>query len=256
MREVNGLSEAIQTVIDQFKTLSPDISKVLVFKLDGETLATSKDTTPEQTQVLIACLKGIKHTECVGGLENFTIQDVNSQLAVTAVGTVFFAAVSSRLGDQKSINSLTKIIGPTVIRLAQGTVKVSTEKLQQEPIEHQTEMVPPAQETLKSEPIVEPEAAIEEVKIPSAQFMIEKINGFLVASDTVRLDSEVIAGWETQLDGKLFTKIAIETLGGKQITCKFKPQKAAQGVIGMPDKILQALDCGKGTLVMVRPLIE
>ncbi|HSV48872.1 MAG TPA: hypothetical protein VLH35_01025, partial [Candidatus Acidoferrales bacterium] len=104
------LSEAIQTVIDEFKTLSPNISKVIVFKLDGETLAASKDTTPEQTQALIAYLNGIKHTGCIGGLENFTIQDVNSQLAVTAVGKVYLAAVSSRSEDQKSINSLTKIV--------------------------------------------------------------------------------------------------------------------------------------------------
>jgi len=252
------LSEVIQTVIDEFKTLSPDISKVLVFKLDGETLATSKDTTPDQTQVLIACLKGIKHTECVGGLENFTLQDVNSQLAVTAVGEVFFTAVSSRLGEHKIINSLTRIVAPTVIRLAQGNVKVLTEKLklQQEPIEHETEIVLPVQETPKPEPTVEPKKVIEPVKLPSAQFMIDKLSGFLVASDTVRINSDVVADWETQLSGKTFTKVAVETLGGRQVTCKFKAQKEAKGVIGVPDKILQALDCGKGTLVMARPVTE
>lgn len=251
------MSEAIQTVINEFKTLSPDISKVLVFKLDGETLATSKDTTPEQTQVLIACLKGIKHTECVGGLENFTIQDVNSQLAVTAVGNVFFAALSSRLGDQKRVSSLTKIVAPTVIRLAQGTVRVSTEKPKlQKPMEPQAETVLPPQQTSKPEPIIQTEEARESTKTPSAQFMIDKLGGFLVASDTVRLDSDVVAGWETQLAGKAFTKVTIETLGGKQFTCKFKPQKDAHGVIGVPDKILQSLECCKGTLVMVKPIIE
>jgi hypothetical protein len=252
------LSEAIQTVIDEFKTLSTDISKVLVFKLNGETLATSKDTTPEQTQNLIASLKKIKHTECIGGLENFTIQDINSQLAVTTVGDVYLTSVSSRLGDQKSINSLTRIVAPTVIRLAQGTVKVSTEKpkLQQETIANKTEKALPVQEPLKPEPIVEPKRVIEPVKLPSAQFMIERLSGFLVASDTVRIDSDVVADWAAQLSGKTFTKVAVETLGGRQVTCKFKVQKEAKGVIGVPDKILQALDCGKGTLVMVRPVTE
>lgn len=251
------MSEAIQTVIDEFKTLSPDISKVLVFKLDGETLATSKGITPDQTQVLITCLKGIKHTECVGGLENFTVQDVNSQLDVTAVGEVYFTAVSSRLGDQKSINSLTRIVAPTVIRLAQGTFKVPTEKSKlQEPTEHATEIVEPIQETPKPELAVAPKKVIETVKLPSAQFMIDKLSGFLVASDTVRINCDVVADWETQLSGKIFTKVAIETLGGRQVTCKFKTQKEAKGVIGVPDKILQALDCGKGTLVMARPVTE
>jgi hypothetical protein len=134
---------------------------------------------------------------------------------------------------------------------------VSTEKpkLQQEPIEHKTEIVLPVQETPKPTPILEPKKVIEPIKLPSAQFMIEKLSGFLVASDTVRIDSDVVADWETRL-GKTFTKVAVETLGGRQVTCKFKAQKEAKGVIGVPDKILQALDCGKGTLVMVRPVTE
>lgn len=254
------MSEAIQTVIDEFKTLSPDISKVLVFKLDGETLAASKDTTPEQTQVLIACLNGIKHTGCIGGLENFTIQDVNSQLAVAAVGKVYLAAVSSRSGDQKSINSLTKIVAPTVIGLTQGTVRMTTEspKPQMKPKEPQVETALHAVKEPTIEPgtesIATPEIALP--KTPSSQFMVEKIGGFLVASDTVRLDIEVIDGWQTQCDDKTFSKVAIETLEGKQITCKFKPQSGTKGVIGIPDKILQAVDCGKGALVMVKPVIE
>jgi hypothetical protein len=254
------LSEAIQTVIDEFKTLSPDISKVIVFKLDGETLAASKDATVEQTQVLIACLNGIKHTQCIGGLDNFTIQDVNSQLAVNAVGKVYLAAVSSRSGDEKSINCLTKIVAPTVIRLAQGMVRVTTEipKPQMKPEQPQVEAALPTVKEPKIEPATESIATLEPVlsKTPSVQFMVEKFGGFLVASDTVRLDIEVIEGWKTQCADKTFSKVVIETLEGKHITCKFKPQSGAKGVIGVPEKILQALDCGRGTLVMVKPLIE
>ncbi|HSV48738.1 MAG TPA: hypothetical protein VLH35_00355, partial [Candidatus Acidoferrales bacterium] len=140
--------------------------------------------------------------------------------------------------------------------------RVTTEssKPQMTPKESQVETASPpvavkeATIELNTESKATPEIALP--KTPSAQFTVEKIGGFLVASDTVRLDDEVIESWQTQCDDKSFYKVVIETLEGKHVTCKFKSQTGAKGVIGVPDKILQALDCGKGTLVMVKPLIE
>ena len=91
---------------------------------------------------------------------------------------------------------------------------------------------------------------------PTTQFMIEKIGGLLVPSDTVRIDSEVIENWQNLYDKKTFTAVSIQTLEGKTVTCKFKPQKDAKGIIGIPDKILQTLQSSKGKLVIVKPVIE
>ena len=120
------MTEALQTVIGEFKTLSPDIANTIVFNLEGETLAASEGTTPEQTQTLIANLNSITHAECIGGIESLTIQDLNTQLSIAAVGDVYLATVSSRTADQKIIKSLTQIVAPTVIQLAKGTVVVKS----------------------------------------------------------------------------------------------------------------------------------
>lgn len=253
------MHKVIQTVIDEFRTLSPDISKVIVFKKDGETLAASKETTPEQTQTLIVNLNSITHTECIGGMENLAIQDVNSQLIVTAIGDAYLATLSSRLGDQKVINSITKVVGPTIIRLAQGRESISavTEKPRQ--ITETTKQ--PTEDShikeSKIEPKIESPPSTETVpdQTPIAQFIVERISGFLVPSDTVRLDSEVLAKWQTFCNGKEIS-VSIETLEGKQVTCKVKSQKMPLGIIGIPDKILQMLDCSKGTLVKVKPSIK
>lgn len=254
------MHNVIQTVIDEFKTLSPDTSKVIVFRKDGETLAASKETTPEQTQTLIANLNRITHTECIGGMENLTIQDVNSQLNITTVGDVYLTMVYSRLGDQKVINSLTRVVAPTIIRLAEGTTATSeiTEKQKQVPevvVKQGVEKLPIEESTVK--PKIEPQPSTEQVpdQTPIAQFIVERISGFLVPSDIVRVDSEVLANWQTFCDGKEVS-VCIENLEGKQVTCKVKAQKAPKGIIGIPDKILQTLNCNKGTLVKVKPLIK
>ncbi len=106
----------------------------------------------------------------------------------------------------------------------------------------------------------EPESSMEPVlpKPPINQLMIEKIKGMLVASDTVRVDSEVIESW-TELYGDKTLLINIQTLDGKTTTCKFKPVKEsksnAKGIIQIPEKILQTLQASKGQLVMVSPEI-
>lgn len=254
------MNAAIQAVIGEFKTLSPDISKTAVFRLNGAVLAASKDTTPEQTQALIACLNGIKHAGCIGGLKNYVIQDVNSQLSITQVDDAYFVALHSRSEDQKII-SLIKVIAPAVIRLALGVEMPSADK-ELEPTAAPKEPTVKAEQPAVKNPAVQEVAAPQSIpeplvpKVPSSQFMVERIGGFLVASDVVRIDGDVVVGWQAQFEGKPIARVVVETLESKSVICKFKIQSGSRGVIGVPDKLLKSLGCSKGALVMVKPLIE
>lgn len=251
------MTEALQTVIGEFKTLSPDIANTIVFNLEGETLAASEGTTPEQTQTLIANLNSITHAGCIGGIESLTIQDLNSQLAISAVGDVYLATVSSRTADQNIIRSLTQIVAPTVIRLAKGTVVSEKQRVLPEKVPSKVEAILQKQvPEIESVPVPESPREPYLPEAPTTQFMVDKIGGLLVPSDTVRIDSEVIGNWQSLYDKKTFTAVSIETLEGKTVICKFKPQKDAKGIIGIPDKILQSLQSSKGKLVIVKPVIK
>ena len=255
------MNEPIQTIINEFKTLSPDITNTIVFKLDGKTLAACENTTPEQTQTLIASISGITHADSIGGIESLTIQDINTQLNLTAVDSVYLATLSSREADKKIIKSLTQVVVPTVIRLTLGNTASPQKKRkrQHESIPQKVEkaVLPPEQEP-GIEPMPEPEAPPEPLlpKAPTTQFMVEKIGGILVPSDTVRIDDEVIEKWHDLYDEKDFSTVSIETLEGRTTTCKFKPKSNAKGIIQVPEKILQTLQVSKGKLVMVKPVIE
>jgi hypothetical protein len=255
------LTEELQTIINEFRTLSPDITATVIFKLDGETLATNEGTTPEQTQSLISNLNDITQTECIGGIEELSIQDVDSQLAISVIGDVYLATISSRTGDQKKIKSLTQVIAPAAILLdsKSSSKKVQAPKIIQEPLTLQTETNPPEEKQPENTAIYEGATEVG-VKTSAMQFMVEKIGGLLIASDTVRIDSEIIENWQELYTDKQFSKVIIESLEGKSVTCRFKPQKNSKtnskGIIGIPYKILQTLECDKGKLVMARPVIE
>ena len=253
------MTEALKAIIGEFKTLSPDIVTTAVFKLDGEVLAADQSVTPEQTQMLIANLNSLTHTGCIGGLEKLSVQDVNCQVSVATVGEVYLATVASRMGDQKVVKSLTDVVAPNAIRLALKMPKATLEvpKVNREKLMQQIEATIPriAQTQTVTQAMPEIQGNMATPQIPATQFMVEKIGGLLVASDTVRVDSKVLSDWQKAY-GKPFTAVHVETLEGKTVTCKFKPQKDGKGTIGVPDKILQALECEKGKLVMVKPVIE
>jgi hypothetical protein len=253
------LTKALQTIIGEFNTLCPDIASIAIFKLDGETLASSENATPEQTQTLIASLNSLTQTGCIGGLQKLVVQDVNGQVSVVAVGGVYLATASSRLGDQKVINSLTEVVAPEIIKLALKTPNTEDElpKMNRDLIMQRIEaaLPKPQQTDMAEQPMPEAEAELAAPHEFSTQFMVEKIGGLLVASDTVRIDSRVLSDWQDSC-GKQFSFVLVETLEGKTVTCKFKPQKDGKGTIGIPERILQALNCERGKLVMVKPVID
>ena len=90
--------------------------------------------------------------------------------------------------------------------------------------------------------------------------MVENLGGLLVASDTVRIDSEVIQQWKDLYGDRAISEVDVETLSGQTTRCKFKPIKNSKqegkGIIQLPQKIQRTLQASEGELVMVKPAIN
>jgi hypothetical protein len=261
-------SNPLQTVLDEFKTLSPETTNVLIFKNNGQTIANTQATNEDQTKKLIANFGSISlQAQSIGGVECLTIQTSESQLNITAMGNLYLTTVSSRKANQEIVKSLTQVVVPTIAhfvdQLESSPSKNQPQKtIQLKEIAIEDTTLPLENEKPNIEPIPEPQPSFEPFmpKTPVNQFMVEKIGGILVQVDTVRIDSGIIAKWSDLYNGKQITMVAIEALDGKKTTCKFKAIKEAKtnskGIIQIPEKILQTLQTEKGKLVMVKPVIE
>jgi hypothetical protein len=260
-------SNSLQTIVDEFKNLSPETTNAIIFKNNGQTIANTKATTQDQARKLILNFGNIEsQAQSIGGIENLTIHATESQLNITATDSFYLAMVTSRSANQEIVKSLTQVVVPTVVRLIDQNTSVpkATPVHEPVPLEEPTKEEPvlPSQEEPQIEPIPEPQPPYEPFlpKTPVNQFMVEKIGGLLVQADIVRIDGDVIANWSNLYEDKQITMVNIEGLDGKKTTCKFKPIKEAKsnakGVIQIPEKILQTLQTEKGKLVMVRPVIE
>lgn len=254
-------SNPIQTIIDEIRTLSPETTDALIFRNNGQTIANTQTGTENQTKKFVANFANISvQAQAIGGIENFTIQAADSQLNIVAVEECFLATVSSQTANQEILKSITKIVVPTVVRLV-NQIDVKAKELEEKPYEElamstSKEAKPTVEPTPELQPPFEPFLP----KTPTYQFMVEKISGFMVAVDTVRIDGEIVEQWSNLYEGKQFSRVIIEALDGKKTTCKFKAIKdaknSAKGIIQIPEKILQTLQTEKGKLVMVKPVIE
>lgn len=254
-------SYALKSTITEIKNISPEVSSAFVFKKDGEIIAQDDNTTQETINKVINVFNEMtERMDEIGGLENLTIQGSNGQVSFTpCINDLYLATVSSKIADEKILYALTRVLVPTIVKLMNqltesGEAQLLTLKKAQPEIEA------PEKETQTIEPIFPENIDLILPKPPVHQLMIEKIGGLLVPSDTVRIDSEVIANWNELYEGKTIEKVNIETLKMKTTQCKFKPIKEAKnptkGIIQMPEKIQQTLEASKGELVMVKPIIE
>ncbi len=261
-------SNPLQIIIDEFKNISPEIKKTFIFRTNGEIVACDETTTEDQSKKLAAVFLNLSSkAEVIGGIETLTIQGADSQLNITSRNNRYIATVSSRSMDVKIVTSLTRVIIPTVMTLMDGVDSEilenelpQTAEFETEPIE---DVVLSPQEPISDESATEVPATFSSdpplPQPPVTQFMVEKIGGLLVSSDTVRVDSGVIEKWSDLYGDTQITQIHIETLEGRSTTCKFRAVKEAdinaKGIIQIPEKILQSLQTSKGKLVIVKPVI-
>ena len=262
-------SNPLQIIIDEFKNISPEIKRTFVFKTNGEIVACDETTTDDQSKKLASTFLNLSSkAEVIGDIETLTIQGADSQLNITSTNNNYYlTTVSSRSADVKIVTSLTRVIIPTVMTLMDEISSDTSDNELPQNVESETkpteEVILSPQEPISNEPATDVQATFSSdpplPQPPVTQFMVEKIGGLLVPSDTVRVDSGVIKKWSDLYGDIQITQIHIETLEGKTTTCKFRAIKEAdinaKGIIQIPEKILQSLQTSKGNLVIVKPVI-
>lgn len=257
----------MQTVINEFKNISPEVTKAFIFKKDGEILASIEGNVEEEHAKKIADSFDEIATQAavIGGLELVAVQGVSTQLEITSTNNSYLATVASRAADEKMVKALTRIIVPTVIKLldqvnpSPSNQPSDAAKLA---VNEAEDAVTPPEEPNRTGLRIDSSMQSSEQALPKPpvnQFMVEKIGGLLVASDVVRVDADVVAKWSELYGDREISLVNVETLEGKAAVCKFKPMKEAEGnakgIIQIPERILQTLGTGAGKLVMVKPFI-
>jgi hypothetical protein len=264
---------ALQHTLVEIKNTCPEVSHTFIFADNATIVARDGDTDEETaTRALKSFNTLSKSADTIGGLESVSFYGNNDQMNFFSMGDFNLAMVSSKENDDPQLSTvLARILIPTVLKLTEKIAlfykeeSISLEK----PVVSDVTTNDAEEPELQAEEIVEVEAeSFEEENEPQqllpdapvTQFIVETLNGLLVASDTVRIDGAVIQQWKDLFGDKPIIEVDLETLNGQTTRCKFKPMKKAKkegkGTIQIPQKIQQTLQTSKGELIMVKPAIN
>jgi hypothetical protein len=269
---------ALKNALNEIRNICPDITNAFMFREDGEIIVGDENTSQKTMVHVVDALDSIfEKADAIGGVECITIEGSNGRVNVSWLNDLYFVTVTSRKADMNYVNTVTRVLIPTVLRLME---KICPTPLKSHsPLtetKHQLK-IPMDEELEKPESVAEPveETVIEEPKetvetetkhkpllseSPVNQLIVENLGGLLVPSDTVRIDSEILGKWEELCDGSKIEEVEIGTFDGKTVQCKVKTIKDSKyegkGIIQMPEKVQLALEIRKGELVRVKPIIE
>ncbi len=258
-------SLALKTTINEIRNISPEIYCAFIFKPD-QVIAYDDNANPETIQSALQVFNEMtSRIDSVGGLDSMAIQGSDGRLNfMQCINGYYLATVSSKLINEKTLFMLNRILVPSVIKIVieltqKGEAPV---EIEESPPELDVPKQEQPVEVVKSEPVeIQEQESLELIltKPPVHQFMAEKATG-LLQSDAVRIDGDVVDGWNKLFEGKVIDHIIIETLRFKIVRCKFKPIKeskvSSKGLVQLPEKVMQALEVNRGDLVMVKPIIE
>jgi DNA-binding Xre family transcriptional regulator len=133
---------------------------------------------------------------------------------------MYLALATSKNADMTYLQSLTRVIFPTVLKLLKSITPT--------PLQF----------------------------VPSKQLIVNTFSGFF-AGDSVQIDADILARWSELLNQKSINQVEIEAFGGKVTRCRVKelndPKLKGKGIIKMSEKICKKLEVEKGELVRVKP---
>jgi predicted regulator of Ras-like GTPase activity (Roadblock/LC7/MglB family) len=256
-------SFALKNTLNEIRNVCPDITHTFMFTQDGEIIATDENTHEKTIIQVVDAFDGIlEKADKIGGVEGITLEGSNGKVNVSCIKDIYFATVTSKKADINYVNTVTRVLIPTVLKLLEKICPTPLKNPPPPKIEPEiptVEEIPqPAEEEPKEKVPIEPETLLSEP--PVNQLIVENLGGLLVPSDTVRIDSEILSQWEKLYEDRKIEEVEIETFDGKTTKCKVKPIKDSKyegkGVIQMPEKVQLALEIKKGELVRAKPIIQ
>ncbi|MGQ9538133.1 MAG: hypothetical protein ACUVTE_00895 [Candidatus Bathycorpusculaceae bacterium] len=271
---VNGeiYATALKSALEEMQNVCPDIQHAFIFNESGEVVVGDANI-PQKVMVHVvdAFDDVLERAEAIGGVEAVTLNCREGNVKLYHFNEHYFVMVVSAKADANYVDTVTRVLFPTVLRLLE---KISPTPLKNETSPPKIESKPETLEAEQSyEKLAEEEPAMEfqgelnlepphetPFEIPSIQLIVENIGGLLVPSDTVRIDNETLSQWESTFEGKKIEYVEIETFNGKTERYKVKPIKDSKyygkGVVQVPEKAQLSLEIKKGELVKVKPIIE
>lgn len=232
----------------------------------------------------------------IGGMDNMLISGDKCKVYVSSVDDMYLVAGLAKNADLVYFRAITHAVLPTVLKVLESVTpslsNTPTPFTPESPIPFSLSksLEPPLAKSIIPQPTVDEDRAEEEEQdqseeiaevgeaeelqapelsttektevserpeeLPSQQLIVDRFSGFMVKSDTIQLDAEILKRWSEELGVEGINEVEIETFSGRNVRCKTKvindPKLEGRGLIRIPEKTCQSLDVRRGELVRVK----
>ena len=110
-------ASALKNTISEIKNICPEVSETFVFK-DSDIIAKDDSISKKTLDPAILAFNSIeKEAKTLSGLKSIRIEGNKGKINLTCMKKFNFATVLSNKADEKYVNTLTRVLVPTVIKL-------------------------------------------------------------------------------------------------------------------------------------------
>jgi len=254
-------SFALKNALTEIGNICPEVKLSFIFNQEGKVLAEAQKGEYDVEKIVSDFEEIFQKSHVIGGINSLTIDAKKGKVIILNIQEgVYLATVTSKNVDMKYLETVSRVLVPTVLKLLE---KIAPAPLKKPIPEKKVAIKEESQEkTIEkiSESTIEEKVEPEMPPAPTNQLIVDTFGGLLVRQDTVKIDSEILSQWSEMLDKRNINLVEIETFEGKTAQCKVKPIKdtklRGKGIIRIPEKLCELLDIKKGELVRVRPAIS
>lgn len=166
-------ASALKNTIGEIKNICPEVSETFVFK-DSDIIAKTDSSSKKTLDQAILALNSIeKEAKTVCGIKSIRIEGKKGIINLTSMEKFNFATVLTNEADEKYVNTLTRVLVPTVIKLVDNIQlnlpKIEVEnKKTPEPVKETPKTVEKIQDTQNDLPVNEA-PIVELIEVPASE---------------------------------------------------------------------------------------
>jgi predicted regulator of Ras-like GTPase activity (Roadblock/LC7/MglB family) len=111
---------ALRNTLNEIQNICPDIKNAFVFKEDGQVVA-GDSNTPEDTIVkVINAFDGVfEKADSINDVEGIILEGSKGKVIISSMNSLYLVTVTSGKPDMKYLNTVTRVLIPTVLKLVE-----------------------------------------------------------------------------------------------------------------------------------------
>jgi len=289
---------AIRNALSGIKNALPDLNWAFILANDGTVITGDEGSVDPNIAKAASSFQSLaERAGTIGGLDSMLINGEKNKVYVSCVNDMYLVAGLAKNADLVYFRTITSAVLPTVLKVLDSVTSSLTstpapfKPTSNTPFSQSENPEPVLTKPTSSELTFDEEQAVGEEmesteteepeelhapelstpermdlpkqqseEIPSQQLIVDRFSGFMVKSDTVQLDADILKRWSDELNVEDINEVDVETFSGKAVRCKVKVINDAKlegrGLIRIPEKACQSLDVRRGELVRVKPVAQ